>query len=75
MTITRVSASRARGAAGQSVRLRVPPHRAHAREVGIIPKDCKRLAEVNFPIAEAPLHAARNEGFAPPALTVQTLAS
>ena len=28
----------------------------------MIPKDCKRLAEVDFPIAEVSRHAARGEG-------------
>ena len=32
-----------------------------SRRIGMIPKDCKRLAEVDFPIAEVSRHAAREK--------------
>ena len=42
----------------------VTPGKARAREADenlMIPKECKRLAEVDFPIAEVSKHAAREK--------------
>jgi hypothetical protein len=37
----------------------------------MIPKDCKRLAEVDFPIAVVSKHAARDLPAAPPGVAAQ----
>lgn len=37
----------------------------------MIPKDCKRLAEVDFPIAEVSRHAARDLPAVPAAVTAR----
>ena len=42
---------------------RAEPHgKEETRNDGVIPKECRRLAEVDFPIAQVSRHAAREEG-------------